>query len=84
MVWPSPGGRGRTCRAQPVDIVGIASEKLHYLPRQFNQAGNPFVADAHTMERLARCDAFLKEVLDVCIMQCCKGKRHQNPRKWVS
>jgi hypothetical protein len=61
MVWLSPGGRGRTCRAQPVDIVGIASEKLHYLPRQFNQAGNRLLADAHLMERLARCDAYQVE-----------------------
>jgi hypothetical protein len=57
MVWLLPGGRGRTCRAQPVEIVGIASGKLHYGYCVINQAGNPFVANAQIMERLAglRC-----------------------------
>jgi hypothetical protein len=62
MVWLLPGGRGRTCRAQPVEIVGIASGKLHYLSRRFNQGGNLLLADAHLMERLARCDAFQQGV----------------------
>ena len=61
MVWPSPGGRGRTCRAQPVEIVGIASKKLHYGYGLINQAGNRLLGDAQLMERPARCDAFLKE-----------------------
>ena len=37
MVWPLPGGRGRTCRARPVSIVGIASGKLHYVYGLNNQ-----------------------------------------------
>jgi polysaccharide deacetylase 2 family uncharacterized protein YibQ len=42
--------------------MGIASEKLHYVYGLNNQAGNPFVADAQLMERLARCDAFQQGV----------------------
>jgi hypothetical protein len=49
MVWPSPGGRGRTCRARPVEIVGIASGKLHYGYDLINQAGNRLLGDAQLL-----------------------------------
>ena len=44
-------------------MLGIASEKLHYGYGIINQAGNRLLGDAQLMERLARCDAFLKETV---------------------
>ena len=50
MVYALLWARARTCRAQQVEVMGIASKKLHYVLGYLCLAGNRWRANAHLWE----------------------------------